>query len=119
MKKISKEQWLEALESGKYRQCRKTLVSDDGTGRSYCCLGVAVVLAEADFGDTSSYEAAGLIVGMQGEYASDYFVKGGQMSTNEAEIAMRLNDKQRWSFSEIAAFFRERWGIPRPTPAAD
>jgi hypothetical protein len=36
-----KKQWIEALRSGKYRQGRLTLMTEDKDGFAYCCLGVA------------------------------------------------------------------------------
>jgi hypothetical protein len=39
------ENWLQALESGKYRQGKSVLVQDTGSKPKYCCLGVACKVA--------------------------------------------------------------------------
>ena len=41
------EKWIEALESGKYKQCRAKFFDGEG----YCCLGVAIDVAKPDFID--------------------------------------------------------------------
>lgn len=42
-------EWAEALESGKYTQCDGALRQGEGGKYSYCCLGVAEVLAGSKF----------------------------------------------------------------------
>jgi hypothetical protein len=41
LRKKLREEWLKALESGKYRQTKAVLVHDRDGHKSYCCLGVA------------------------------------------------------------------------------
>jgi hypothetical protein len=43
MKHITREEWIEALESGKYQQASGVLMSHKGDG--FCCIGVACDLA--------------------------------------------------------------------------
>lgn len=40
MNKRVKKPWIKALRSGRYRQTRATLRTDEGDGFAYCCLGV-------------------------------------------------------------------------------
>ena len=40
------ELWLQALESGKYKQTKGALVRGAGKEKRYCCLGVACVIGE-------------------------------------------------------------------------
>jgi hypothetical protein len=58
-----KKLWVDALRSGKYRQCRARLKvhgnRDDGP--SYCYLGVLEEIAK-DEGIISGYDAAGLVL---------------------------------------------------------
>lgn len=42
------QKWVDALRSGKYRQCRNQLRSDDR--EAYCCLGVLAELYVEVFG---------------------------------------------------------------------
>ena len=39
------KQWVEALESGRYKQCRHVIMNNSG---GHCCLGVAGAIAEID-----------------------------------------------------------------------
>lgn len=46
---IEQQQWIDALRSGNYKQCKEHLKTEDIDGQiSYCCLGVATELFDPD-----------------------------------------------------------------------
>lgn len=86
-----KKQWVEALRSGQYLQCRNRLHNDAG---GYCCLGVlgCVIGAVRDenYGTRLSYKDREFTV-------NDIPLKHYQLST-----FVKFNDTEQKSFAEIA-----------------
>jgi hypothetical protein len=69
MDSASKQKWIDALKSGKYKQGYDCLVSDDGdAGFTYCCLGVK---AQID-GCSTKGEGGQLGFVFKGEFSLDY-----------------------------------------------
>lgn len=88
--------WAEALESGKFKQCKNRLKYplSDGT-YAYCCLGVACEIGVMVSGGNEVYP----IDSDRLEYTHD-----------EILDFVRMNDTHGKSFTEIAAFIRENLG---------
>lgn len=85
-----KEQWIAALRSGAFEQHQGSLCSDDR--RSFCCLGVLAIVNDPNVdlnenqGDLNPYSPIdGMIGGLS--------VRGN---------LVRMNDKERLTFPEIA-----------------
>lgn len=99
--------WLNALESGKFKQTRGRLSRGaKGGGTEYCCLGVACHL----------FKGLGRIGLPPGELSAfGKSVLG--MSFDAHDMAQNLNDGselrniKKHSFKEIAAYFRKLWKI--------
>jgi hypothetical protein len=110
------EEWLQALESGKYMQGRKWL----NKGGNMCCLGVACELfkeklrlnvVDAGAGDPIRYYAE------QPNCAPDSIVELlclwgilGQSRTDGFRDLFQLNDDDGLTFPEIAAHIRKHPG---------
>ena len=107
--KANRDKWVAALRSGEFEQTQEVLVLEDDDGKkSYCCLGVACVLAiregiAEDFPDEeyedwdqelppSIRDWLGLQSG-SGRLAED---------VAEQEHLIGLNDKANLTFTEIA-----------------
>jgi hypothetical protein len=101
--------WVEALESGKYQQCKNDLCKVDELGsRSYCCLGVAYEVLHGkdawtkddpnDVFLTTHYDTSGAL------NFDDRFALGITVDTQNR--LARMNDLENKSFAEIAAFIR-------------
>lgn len=111
------EEWLEALEGGKYAQATGQLRMDDG----YCCLGVACDLythggwvgdgyrldgVDPDYTDDSEGELPDEIAAAFGfKDTSGGFGMNVVYRTEESLIG--LNDTQHLTFAEIATFVRQ------------
>ena len=106
MNKEVKAKWIEALESGKYKQGQEQLRNRD----KYCCLGVL-----CDIIDTSKlcfYSSEGLY-----EYNSDegsyetilpYSLRAKLGITSEQESDLiQLNDAEDYDFPAIADWIKE------------
>jgi hypothetical protein len=91
--------WLEALESGEYKQCKKALKKGD----SYCCLGVGGVTLGLDelleIGSSSFYVDIKDGLNLIGEM--------GQPKDIDLLPLYQLNDHQGKTFKQIAAHLRE------------
>lgn len=114
----NREQWLTALESGKYRQTRGQLRAAQGKSYGYCCLGVlcnlhkdkenkwdnSVFEAPSDFfpGETEVYF----------EMPPDSFLEKVKVDTKLADELATMNDNGK-TFKEIAAFLRKKWRMPK------
>lgn len=102
----NQEKWLQALESGDYFQCRGVLESNTEGVMSYCCLGVAnevLSLQERSLGGLdNTFEFLGLreCLGLLMTPAQD------PNTAQHATDLSQLNDKLRWTFSEIADYIR-------------
>lgn len=116
------EEWLQALESGRYRQINGRL----GSGNGYCCLGVACEILHARLGVEKAvrkFEEHEV----EGEFDRHYFDFCSSSLPSKVEQALRmeykdgepkegsklqslvsLNDVLGWSFQEIAAHIRKR-----------
>ncbi len=103
----AQEAWLKALESGEYRQCRKSMTH----GGAYCCLAVACEVLNlpkdkhGDFIDANGTAPVAAIEAMRlrSDIGSFYFEAPiGQVSASSLAGA---NDDGA-TFSEIAAFIR-------------
>ncbi len=99
-----KKKLLEALRSGKYKQCRNRLRSPYG----YCCLGVACDISglaewekhESPLEDYYHYE------GQDCDLPSKVGVAMG-ITREEMCRLIELNDAQRYSFAEIADYIEK------------
>lgn len=100
--------WIEALESGKYIQIANRL-RDAGIG--FCCLGVACEISELGKWEGSIYIVKTEEQPSSGSYLSPSILDYLQMTDDEREYAVQMNDAGHCSFKEIAAFFRGRWDI--------
>lgn len=90
--------WLEALESGEYKQCKTTLY--DGVG--YCCLGVAVkaVLNKP----LKEYEQS--VLSREDFIALGLFSDNGSPQVPDYRGCMAEMNDNGMSFKEIAAILR-------------
>jgi hypothetical protein len=102
--------WIEALESGKYKQGHTRLYcgpyAGDGAGESYCCLGVSCKIAE--------YFATEWINEEIHPNPADFalFSPIGHLSDNDGFLHIdlsltRLNDKMKLDFPNIAYILRK------------
>lgn len=108
-----KRQYVAALRSGKYTQCRSRLRTKSLTGAvCHCGVGVACDLVDpAGWKDTKTYDELGELTGY-----SCYRVEGGMgsmpisiqnligMSDVQHKQLVLLNDIKAWTFEEIANF---------------
>lgn len=108
MNKSVKQMWVEALESGKYRQAREELkVTDWSKHAAYCCLGVLCNLAvkngvctkEDAFSTNGDNELPRIVYKWAGLTSPNPII--GDRS------AIVLNDADRLSFKEIAKEIRK------------
>lgn len=115
--------WLEALESGEYKQADGRLW--DKPSDSYCCLGVAAKLAGIEWQDMPEAYDTGFVFG-EGETlsVSNGFLPVGaadviglrgprgdfaqmvQVCGSHADTLANLNDHYKLSFADIAAYIR-------------
>lgn len=111
--------WLNALESGEYKQTRGGW--GDGTN-SFCCLHVAYVLGEGQ----SLIEAMtpegykGGLCGATDYLGSDFLQKMVTIPSETYTLPikvdahlMRLNDNTTATFNDIASWVRETFGIQK------
>lgn len=84
-----KAKWLEALRSGKYRQCRGILKADTG---AYCCLGVLREIVEP--GSASSYADHNKLL-------TEEFLSSVGLTIGDESRFSEMNDKGA-TFLEIA-----------------
>jgi hypothetical protein len=96
MKKSTCEAWLVALRSGKYKQHRGSMNSDNAgrysKAKAFCCLGVgAVVIAEIN--------ALQSIDNYIWDRRGENLLELGQLNIDDL---VNMNDKKKKSFPEIA-----------------
>lgn len=105
LKFITREEWIEALESGKYKQCRGRLY--DVATDSYCCIGVALKLAGVDFSKYTykELEVSAFRSVLTEADADKLSASIGITLTNQYRTAS-LNDRD-WSFHDIAEKLRK------------
>jgi hypothetical protein len=95
MKRALLDAWIDALESGKYKQCRATLRKGDG----YCCLGVLCVVAREPFEPDEAV--------LPERFAEENKIsRDGWPLAADADSLVGLNDSGA-TFTEIAALLRE------------
>lgn len=99
------EEWILALESGKYRQAQGKLKKEEG----FCCLGVACDLMIKKAPVSYSWDSASSLV-IDGERnvfsLPDRLIARFKLSEEIVTDVMRMNDIQEKSFKEIAAYLR-------------
>jgi hypothetical protein len=96
--------WVEALESGAFKQGQGGLAVERGDGsREYCCLGVACRLAIQDSDDIIFDRKAGYLPRRVQKWLS----VDDSNPTIGNHYAAELNDEHGLSFAEIAARVRE------------
>lgn len=119
--------WLDALESGRFKQTTGTLTLLDGIKKSHCCLGVACVVAAKDIkivkktcGQWVDYDEEGSTMPSS---VMDYFgfrtndgtfskaikvpVNTAHIVANEAYGLVELNDTRKMSFKQIAEIVKK------------
>lgn len=107
MKKEVADKWIEALESGKYRQGKAKLKNTIYAKECYCCLGVLCEISGLSKFEHGRYfndavylpEEVVEWAGMKNRYG---LIEGHDALTD-------MNDILEWSFQRIAAFLREHW----------
>ncbi len=119
------EQWLQALESGKYTQCRETLCLVTGGVPAYCCLGVACELFKDKAGiefdsKINNGEVFWRLPGNEDASilpeevvrllnlidAEGSFRDAVQGDTTMVRRLTNANDSHKWSFKQIAEYIR-------------
>ena len=101
--KFTKHQlkWLEALESGEYKQGYKRLKGKSG---GYCCLGVATRVVDPEYKiHVLEYAASMVVVGKLN--LLDEF--GSHKNSDPENSLVTLNDELGYTFKEIAKHLRE------------
>lgn len=99
-----KLKWIEALESGKYSQCKGTLRGEDG----FCCLGVWLDLQGVELEvEVFNPEENSLFEGPKHLYTQTWEDLGDFQDTG-----IQMNDQGK-TFEEIAAKAREFYELPK------
>lgn len=113
--------WIEALESGKYKQAQYYLQRQGG----FCCLGVA-----CDIYDPKGWDVIPVndvkqvkykdLSSSPPEYINEYFgIIGKYRSDSEeadvelVDVLINMNDSYGKTFSEIAEYLRDIWELPK------
>lgn len=101
--------WVEALESGKYEQGMGQLRNSNNR---YCCLGVA-----CDVNDPTLWDGVdmGWYKGEGDEELSDNLLNKLGLTSDDQCNLIDMNDNQRKTFPEIAAYLREFYNKNEPT----
>lgn len=102
--KENKKQWVDALRSGKYGQCRGRL---QYRGK-YCCLGVWVAVTK----DVTMDARGESMINAQGEdvgYDPLFNLLGihPETETPYVSILWKMNDNEQKSFNEIADYIEQ------------
>lgn len=116
MKTVTRDQWIKALKSGKYKKAKHKLrkplfegVKDNGIG--YCCLGVICDLAGTKWKE-DSYDHCGtpeikeLAAGKPGNKTS--FLSGKIINVRRQQKLAALNDENE-TFDEVIAAIEKMW----------
>lgn len=91
MDAFTKQKWVEALRSGEYKQCRRALHRSpigNFNSHSYCCLGVVLKVVDPETNHPWDYSLLGK--------------KKIDLSGDQIELCMIMNDDDSYSFKEIA-----------------
>lgn len=103
------EDWVNALESGRYKQGEDSLcrVNDDGS-ESYCCLGVLCEIAELKKEIRYDEYLNGTFVYYQNyrDTPPESLVNQLGLPSGEINYLIELNDNQKKSFQEIANYIK-------------
>ena len=109
----NQKKWLEALESGEFKQTRGKLEDENG----FCCLGVACVLAEKDGVQLWRKENDPFIWGGSLQDQLDVIKWLGirddtgapktRLPTDNLVALTSLNDDCEWNFKQIAEHIRK------------
>lgn len=111
----NRRRWVEALESGEYRQNRGYLASGNG---SFCCLGVACeVSGMAEWEGIDYLDHTIDLPDAVVEFYGLAHSTGLTVNDAETDTLATLND-QGWTFAAIAALLRERFGPDFDRPPA-
>ena len=106
-KKQMKEEWLQALRSGKYAQVEGTLkgITEDGEA-GYCCLGVfcSVVLGEEP--EVCVFDEGGYIF----EGPKETYSELTALFEGLEEDWMKMND-EGYTFESIADMIEKEWEV--------
>lgn len=108
--------WVEALESGKYRQAQEELMKKIGGRYYYCCLGIACDLSGLGVWDyekgryvyTTDQSSEALL--LPRDVADWLGIRGDDPWLGDHK-ASQLNDQLGWDFAEIARRARKVWGL--------
>jgi hypothetical protein len=95
-----KQKWVAALRSGKYSQTRETLQDENG----FCCLGVLCEVMKLPKPIPYIYTFRGKH--LEKDLTHDFRDSVGLSYTAEGEL-IELNDKEHYSFAEIAEYIEE------------
>jgi hypothetical protein len=105
-----KADWIEALESGKFRQGHGELkYTDSETGQCHCCLGVLGVVAGMTIEGNAVIDGAGVMQGYTPIYnlLIEMFPALAHMNPDVCGFFWRMNDCDRLSFKEIAEVIKK------------
>lgn len=102
MNKRVKKLWIKALRSGKYKQGRGHLKSNEEGVSYYCCLGVLCELALKD-GVLTDYEGNDSYPSPVVDDWADFEPKRDRLGPRrDSPRAVELNDVKKASFAQIA-----------------
>lgn len=106
--------WIEALESGEYKQGKLQLKSSSGT---YCCLGVACDISGLGRWSGEWFE---LRSGKDAAQFPPEEVKNlYKLEGHKEAVLIKMNDNDGKNFQEIANQLREWWGLPSGEESRD
>lgn len=96
-----KQQWIEALRSGKYEQTKEALHSGDG----YCCLGVLCDISRLGSWEGENYEVPddlGELRTLKGEL--EFLRESFGIGNDQERTLIRMNDDDGLNFDAIADY---------------
>lgn len=96
--------WIDALKSGKYQQCGKTLCNEG----KYCCLGVANEVCELEEEDKNSLLNSYDLLGLYGSLGD--LEEYGMIVDGSKYYALGEANDAGASFKEIAEFIEKNPG---------
>ncbi len=100
-----KRQWVEALRSGEYAQCRNALSRDGG----YCCLGVLCNVVDPSGWGDSLYGSSFYTYKNEGDDSvppSSLCTEVG-LGSDDLDFLVKANDNEMWGFNKIADWVEE------------
>lgn len=103
MKSQLRNEWCDALRSGKYKQCKHVLTN----GKAYCCLGVLAKVAGLtelpDNGNDSPRFKTNKGLLLYDAFTEEYLQQLGLREIQQSDL-IDLNDNDNKNFSEIADY---------------